>query len=395
MTTAVLDLDFDQLPRVITGLEGYSYALILVRLSGQPVGQVRLPVAGGRINGSELHQTVVEAADSAFWERWLHCQLGWEQANPTRAASPTATIAVCTRDRPDDVRRCLEALMRLPNDGQEILVVDNCPSTDATRRIVQEFSWVRYVVEPRPGLNNARNRALYEARHEIIAFADDDAVPDPGWLRALLRNYDHPLTLCVTGLTMPLELETEAQELFERYISFMRGFEYRAFDEAFKKPLAVGRCGVGTNMSVRRSLLKWVGPFDEALDAGTPTRSGGDNDMFSRILASGYRIVYDPAALSWHRHRTSMAELKRQLHGYGVGNFATWTRNIFIDGEPGALKEAQQAVGRRLNDLLASLRREPNRVPLNIIAAILLGYAMGPWAYYFSRRRFPTRSWRL
>ena len=117
--------------------------------------------------------------------------------------------------------------------------------------------------------------------------------------------------------------------------------------------------------------------------------------MFSRILASGYRIVYDPAALSWHRHRTSMTELKRQLHGYGVGNFATWTRNLFIDGEPSALKEGWLALGRRLKELSASLRREPNRIPLNIIIAILLGYALGPWAYVRSRQRFPTRSWRL
>jgi glycosyltransferase involved in cell wall biosynthesis len=395
MTTAVLDLDFNQLPPVITGLEGYSYALILIRLARRPVGQVRLPVIDGEISGLELRHALIETADAAFWKHWMYHQLGWEQANPTGAASPTATVAVCTRDRPDDVRRCLETLMRLPDDGQEILVVDNCPSTDATKRIVQEFSRVRYVVEPRPGLNNARNRALVEARHDVIAFADDDASPDPGWLRALLRNYDHPLTLCVNGLTMPLELETEAQALFERYISFMRGFEYKVFDEAFRNPLSVGRCGVGANMSVRRSLLTTVGPFDEALDVGTPTRSGGDNEMFARILAAGYRIVYDPAALSWHRHRTSMAGLQRQLQGYGIGNFATWTRHLFIDGELGALKEARLAIGRRLEELSASLRREPNRIPLNIITAILLGYALGPWAYALSRRRFPTRSWRL
>jgi GT2 family glycosyltransferase len=395
MTTAVLDLDFNQLPPMITGLEGYSYALILIRLSRQPVGQVRLPVIDGRISGSELHHTLIETADSTFWERWVHHQLGWQQANPTGAAPPTGTIAVCTRDRPDDVRRCLEALMRLPDDGQEILVVDNCPSTDATRRVVQEFSRVRYVVEPRPGLNNARNRALVEARHDIIAFADDDAVPDPGWLRALLRNYDHPLTLCVTGLTMPLELETDAQELFERYISFMRGFEYKVIDEAFHNPLSVGKCGAGANMSVRRSLLACIGPFDEALDVGTPTRSGGDNEIFSRILAAGYRIVYDPAALSWHRHRTTMADLRQQMYGYGIGNFATWTRNLFVAGELGALKEARLAVSRRLKDVSASLRNEPNRIPFTILAAILLGYVRGPWAYYVSRRRFPTRSWRL
>jgi hypothetical protein len=90
-----------------------------------------------------------------------------------------------------------------------------------------------------------------------------------------------------------------------------------------------------------------------------------------------------------------MAGLRQQLYGYGIGNFATWTRNLFIAGEPGALKEARLAVGRRLKDVAASLRNEPNRIPFTILAAILLGYAQGPWAYYVSRRRLPTRSWRL
>jgi hypothetical protein len=52
MTTAVLDIDFEHLPPLITGLERHSHALILVRLRGQPVGQVRLPVADGCIDGA-------------------------------------------------------------------------------------------------------------------------------------------------------------------------------------------------------------------------------------------------------------------------------------------------------------------------------------------------------
>ena len=67
-----------------------------------------------------------------------------------------------------------------------------------------------------------------------------------------------------------------------------------------------------------------VGLFDEALDAGTPTRAGGDNDIFYRLLAAGHRIVYDPAALSWHRHRREWPELRRTVFGYGVA----WDESI-------------------------------------------------------------------
>ena len=62
---------------------------------------------------------------------------------------------------------------------------------------------------------------------EIVAFCDDDAAPDPEWLRALAANFTAPRTICVTGLTLPLELETPAQEWFEQTNSFSRGYRQR------------------------------------------------------------------------------------------------------------------------------------------------------------------------
>jgi hypothetical protein len=185
MPTAVLDLDLQHLPPAITVPERYDRALILIRLRGHPVGQALLSGVSGRIGGAELHDALVDAAGRTLWERWLHDWLGWEEAWATNAGPPTATVAVCTRDRPEDLRRCLEAIIRLSDDGQELLVVDNWPSTDATRRLVEDCGHVRYMREDRPGLNIARNRALREAKHEIVAFTEDDAMPDPNWLRAL------------------------------------------------------------------------------------------------------------------------------------------------------------------------------------------------------------------
>jgi GT2 family glycosyltransferase len=396
LPTAVLDLDLQQLPPAITVPERYHRALILIRLRGHPVGQAMLPVVNGRISGLDLRDTLMDAAGRTLWERWLHDWLGWEGARAMNSTPPTATVAVCTRDRPEDLQRCLKALMRLPDDGQELLVVDNWPSTDATHRLVESYGRVRYVREERPGLDVARNRALREAKHEIIAFTDDDAVPDPGWLRALLRNFDDPSVLCVTGLTMPLELETEAQEWFERHSTFVRGFRRTVFGRNNINPLAAGRVGAGANMALRRSVIELVGPFDEALDAGTPTRSGGDTEMFSRILAAGYRIVYDPAALNWHRHRRTWKELRRTLYGYGVGVYALWTRRLLFERE---LMVPKLAWGwfrhTQLPALVRSLLRRPGSKPSDLLLAELRGCAAGPWAYLSSRRRLRTRSERL
>ncbi len=392
MPTAVLDLDLGQLPPTIAVPRRYDRALILIRLRRQPVGQVLVPVDSERIDGTELRDTLMEAAGWTLWERWLHEYLGWDEAHATNRALPAATVAICTRDRPEDLRRCLEAIVHLPDDGQEVLVVDNCPSSDATRRLVQSYERVRYVRENRPGLDIARNRALQEAHHGIVAFIDDDAVPDPGWLRALLRNFWDPLVLCVTGLTMPLELETEAQEWFERYSSFNRGFKRTVFERGNINPLAPGRVGAGANMALRRSVIERAGSFDEALDAGTPTRSGGDTDMFLQILSAGYRIVYDPAALNWHRHRRTWKELRQAIYGYGMGVYALWSRHLLFERE---LTVPKLAWGwfwsTQLPALARSVLKRTDCVPLDLLLAELRGCIAGPWAYLTSRRRLRAR----
>lgn len=391
MATAVLDLDLHRLPDGIAGLEGYARALVLIRFRRQPVGQALLPVAAGRIGGAELREALIAAAAEALQEQWLRDFLNWTETLAIDVAPPSATVAVCTRDRPADLQRCLDALQSLPDDGQEILVVDNCPSTDATRCLVAGYERVRYVREDRPGLNNARNRALREARGDVVAFADDDAVPDPGWLRALLPNFADPMVLCVTGLTMPLELETEAQEWFERYSPFNRGFRRRVFDRTNGNPLAAGRVGAGANMALRRSVLHQVGPFDAALDAGTPTHSGGDSEMFSRILAAGYRITYDPAALSWHRHRRTWKELRQTLYGYGVGVYAAWTRSLLVEHEFTApIVAGNWLLRSQLPALVRSLLRRPDRVPIDLLLAELRGCIAGPRAYLSSQNRRRT-----
>jgi GT2 family glycosyltransferase len=379
---AVLDVAADAIPAAVSGLGRYFEALVLVRRRGRPVGQVRLSVRDGRLAGDELRRAVVQLIESAPAASPVATQPG-AQARPL-----TAAVAVCTRDRPVDLARCLEAIAGLSDEGHEVLVVDSASSTDETRRACDGYPGVRCLREDRPGLDVARNRAIREARGDVVAFCDDDAAPDPGWLRALLAGFQDPAVACVTGLTMPLELETAAQQWFERVSPFGRGFVRRVFDPATLDPLAAGRAGGGTNMAFRRSVFEAVGPFDEALDAGTPTRSGGDTEMFSRVLTAGFRIVYEPAALCWHRHRRTWPELRETLYGYGVGVYAFWTRRLLVEREVRVVRLAGEWLFRhQLPALGRSLLRRPGATPADLLLAELKGCAAGPWAYLRSSRR--------
>ena len=76
--------------------------------------------------------------------------------------------------------------------------------------MVESFPDVGYFHEPERGLNVARNRALRVARGDVVAFVDDDAIPEPEWLDGLMPNFQSPRVVCVTGLTLPIALDTRS-----------------------------------------------------------------------------------------------------------------------------------------------------------------------------------------
>lgn len=386
MKTKILDINLDDAFAQHAGLEGYDRALFLLRELGRPIGQITVPVQNGRINPRTLRRSIDDQALSLA-AAVLVGQVGHE-TEERQSATPSASIAICTRERPDDLRRALTSLVNPAPQGQEILVVDNCPVTDATRCVVAEFPDVRYVCEPVKGLDNARNRAIREAQYEILAFIDDDAVADKDWLKNISRVFADERVACATGLTMPLEMENEAQEKFETLAGFSkRGFLRREFRAPPLSPLATGSIGAGANMAIRRSVVDEIGPFDPALDAGTATQSGGDHEFFTRILRAGHLIVYEPSALNWHRHRRTMEELRNAVYGYGVGVYAAWTRSFLSEREWGVFRRAFGwfAYDQLPHLVLAYLRPSPDR-PKDVLWAELRGCIRGPLAYLKSRK---------
>jgi len=392
MATAILDLDITRLPASVSGLHQYEQALVLIRFKGRPIGKTTVPLFNGGIDMQYCYTAMAQATENVLWSCYGEDMIGW-QDNKDIYPLPKATIAICTRNRTADLRRCLEGLTKLPDQGQEILVIDNAPSDESTAILVAAYPAVKYIREERAGLNIARNRALREAAHDIVVFADDDTAPDRQWLDAIIKPFQQRLVMCTTGLTMPLELETPAQEAFERYSPFGKGFYRIRYSAATHNPLATGQVGAGANMAFRKTVTTEVGWFDEALDAGTATKSGGDHEFFCRILLAGYQIVYEPSALNWHRHRRTLAETKKAIRGYGVGVYAYWTRLLFVQKEMGIIK---LPVGwffyQQLPNLLRSVLKRPGSQPLSFLMAELAGCMAGPFAYFRARRRLKKTS---
>ena len=363
----------------------YGQVLLIVAVGGRVVGQTWVeaqrtlsPAAQWRAISADLAPEVRRAQ---IRDALAACETPQNAGIP-----PRVSVIVCTRDRPDQLSECLDSIAALNTAAAEVIVVDNAPTSDATRELC-EGRPVRYVREPLPGQSRARNRGLSESVGEVLAFTDDDCVVDPCWLDGLERELADPLTLGVTGYIGPLELETTAQLWFERHGGFERHPERRVFDPVQTRPLrGAAIAGAGANMIFRRSAFDHTGGFAEDLGPGTPARSGDDKYAFYRVLAAGYRIVHDPARIVWHRHRRELPELRRVMNDYGVSEFAYTSRLLAEKGDLSALSLWRWWVRHYGGDVKRYLRGSPNSVPLWVTRAEIAGALTGPLRMIRSRR---------
>ena len=233
------------------------------------------------------------------------------------------SVVICTRNRASFLKNCLQHLQQQICKPAEIIVVDNASTTDETRKVAGEFQGVRYIREDKPGLDIARNRGAMEAKCSIVAYTDDDTIPNALWVYRVFETFQNPSVSAMTGLVIAASLNTEAEVIFEKYWPFNRGYLTKTYDHNFfSATLETGppvwEIGAGANMAFRKDIFEEVGYFDERLDVGAAGCSG-DSELWYRILASGFIIQYNPRAVVQHSHRNSIGELKRQLYSYMRG----------------------------------------------------------------------------
>lgn len=233
---------------------------------------------------------------------------------------PKVSIVVCTKDRPQLLTQCLKSLIKSKYENYEIIIVDNNSQGNETRKVASQFP-VRYFLEKKPGQPCAANHGIREAKGEIIAITDDDCVVEANWLNLLANNFRNPEVGCCTGLVLPFELKTKAQKLFEEYQEFSirnRRVEFTKESKIPFFPVNAFRVGDGTNMAFRKNVLTSIGGFDEELDVGTFGKLGGEIFAFFKVLASGWKIVYDPSSKVWHSYRPTYRDLIKNIYNSGV-----------------------------------------------------------------------------
>jgi GT2 family glycosyltransferase len=302
------------------------------------------------------------------------------------------TVAICTMGRPLLLASALKTVSEQKQAPEQVVVVDNGIQEEVLRVVRDTIPYALYRAEPRQGLNIARNRALAETAGEILAYMDDDARADPGWLLSIAEGFErYPGAGAVTGLVLPQSVETMAERLFEANGGFGRGLDRRVLPHdsrtLFGRRLpavveAIG-AGCGCNMAFKTSILKRIGGFDERLDTGPALPGGGDLDLFYRVLRSGWEIVYEPRAIVRHSHRRTMPELRDQLSGYSRA-LSAFLFKAFRTGKGGERIAAASFLAWRLAKGMYRLGsgaagRDP--LPFSILAGMFLASIVGLASY--------------
>lgn len=374
---------------------------VLLRLRGRPIGWLRLtcqhaPRQPGDVVYELLAQAdlrqLVEPAGAAVVPEPLPDKAAGQPAAYGVSDCPEISVVVCTRNRPENLAGCLAALRLQQCPPGEIIVVDNAPADERTKETATAWG-VRYVREDRPGLDFARNCGFRSASHPIVAYVDDDARPAGDWVAVLAAAFATHRVAAVTGNVAPAELATSEQCLFEwEYGGMRHGFERWLFRRdllSTTELLWANLCGVGTNMAFRRQVLLDLGGFDPALDVGGPAGGGGDLELFHRLVAAGYSLLYEPAAIVWHLHRRDHAGLRRQLFNNGR-SFGAYLLTCAANRTVPVGQVASFALRNWLYWALLRRVARPGWLPRSLVLAELRGALVSPLAYWRAVRRIKT-----
>ena len=227
---------------------------------------------------------------------------------------PIVTVIVPAYNAAATIAACIESLLdqRYPSDALRVIVVDN-NSEDGTADIIRRYPvTLAFEMEIQTSYA-ARNRGIALAHGEIVAFLDSDCVADRNWLHNLVQPFADQ-DVGVVGGKRASQQPDENAALVELFLAQVLTHDDRLYDESepYGFPTA--------NVAYRTSALHKVGIFDAQMPGG------GDVDLAWRVqIYGGYRGVFVPEAIVYHKHHASLSGHFRQFRRYGFNDMVLTT----------------------------------------------------------------------
>ncbi|AXA84714.1 hypothetical protein DCD74_08450 [Lysobacter oculi] len=267
------------------------------------------------------------------------------------------SIVINTLNRGHLLGNTLSSFQWLEYEGDFEVVVVNGPSTDNSQEVVESWGGkIRWGRCPVANLSVSRNIGICMAQGDIVAFIDDDAIPEPEWLHQLARAYDHPdiagaggLVYDQTGYTYQYEYST-GNRLANANWHATKSAEQLCFPGSWEFPYLQG-----TNASFRRSALLEVGGFDEEIEYYLD-----ETELCCRLIDAGYVIRQLPDAYVHHKFAPSHMRDNNRVTKY---NYPVIKNKIYFALKHGRGHESLQAI---MEDNLAFSKARENDIRFHV-----------------------------
>lgn len=323
-----------------------------------------------------------------------------EQPVTCREGRASITVAICTFNRAESLRRTLDSLAALqvpePLAWEVVVVNNNC--TDHTNAVIDSFVDrlpIRREFEPQPGASHARNRAVEVAIGDYFVWTDDDVVVEPGWLAAYIEAFRRRPEAAVFGGP----IRPRYEEPIVKWVAasdMLLGAPYcirDLRDEAIPLSPAGNRLPLGANFALR-GIEQRIFRFNPELGP-TPTsqRRGEEHEVIERILKSGAIGYPVPAARVEHcigHERQTVGYLMRYFAGAGEQDaFLQWQQGGRHNGS--LLFGAPRWLWRGLIEkwLLYRVHRAISPGPVWVGHMKIYAYSLGALRYWISQGPSP------
>lgn len=232
------------------------------------------------------------------------------------AARPPLSIVIATRDRPEHLARCLDRLRPELGPDDEVVVVDSASVGDRPAAVARAAG-ATVVRADLPGTSRARNLGWRLARHDLVAFTDDDVAVDTGWPEAMARALTAGDEQWITGWIGVERFGGGARE----FNPTMLESEPARLDGDYRGPM-----GASANFGAHRSALVAVGGFDERFGPGCWTAAAEDVELYDRLILAGLPGRYDPDVRVFHEQWRTRRDATTLHWRYGKGMGARLAR---------------------------------------------------------------------
>lgn len=251
---------------------------------------------------------------------------------------------------------CLAAVSNQRWDRNiEILVIDD-GSNDRTAEIASSSPGVTVMTVPNGGAAKALNIGIQRARYELVASVDSDAILQPDWTSKVIPWFEDSSVAAVGGYVRTAN---------NGVIGRISGYHSEICRDGVRE--STDNLG-STNTAYRRSHIVDVGMFTERM------KIGYDADICRKLLASGYRLIFERSAQCSHFWRDGFAAYLHQQYGYAYYRLELARRFRKAHNDtvgPGSILQVPAAIAVILSSLLLGASVSPHFLFLLVLLPLM------------------------